>query len=45
MTENKRTLERYMDGFNKGDHEQILSCLADDIVWEASNWTSGRTPF
>ena len=34
MTENKKTVERYMDGFNKSDHEQILSCLTDDVVWE-----------
>jgi len=23
-----------MDGFNKSDHAQILSCLTDDVVWE-----------
>ena len=34
MTENKKTIERYMDGFNRSDHEQILSCLTDDVVWE-----------
>jgi len=34
MTENKKTVARYMDGFNKSDHEQILSCLTDDIEWE-----------
>ena len=34
MTNNKRTVERYMEGFNKSDHEQILSCLTDDVVWE-----------
>jgi len=34
VTENKRTVERYMEGFSKSDHEQILSCLTDDIVWE-----------
>ena len=34
MTENKKTIEKYMDGFNKSDHEQILSCLTDDVVWE-----------
>jgi ketosteroid isomerase-like protein len=34
MTANKRTVEQYMDGFRKSDHEQILSCLADDIVWD-----------
>ncbi len=34
MTENKQTVERYMDGFNKSDHEQILSCLTEDVEWE-----------
>jgi uncharacterized protein len=34
MTENKRTVERYMDGFRKSDHAQILACLTDDVVWE-----------
>jgi hypothetical protein len=33
MTENKRTVEKYMDGFRKSDHGQILSCLTDDIEW------------
>lgn len=34
MTENKLTVERYIDGFNKSDHEQILSCLTEDVEWE-----------
>lgn len=34
MTENRKTVERYMDGFNKSDHAQILSCLTDDVTWE-----------
>lgn len=34
MSENKKTIEKYIDGFNKSDHEQILSCLTEDIVWE-----------
>jgi len=34
MTENKRTVEEYLDGFRKSDHKQILSCLTDDIEWE-----------
>ena len=33
MSENKKTVEKYIDGFNKSDHAQILSCLTDDIVW------------
>ena len=34
MSVNKQTVERYMDGFNTSDHEQILSCLTDDVEWE-----------
>ena len=34
MTENKTIVERYMEGFRRSDHEMILSCLADDVVWD-----------
>ncbi|WP_313812846.1 nuclear transport factor 2 family protein [Glutamicibacter sp.] len=30
---NKATVRKYIDGFNKNDHAQILSCLTEDIVW------------
>jgi ketosteroid isomerase-like protein len=33
MSNNKKTIERYIDGFNKLDHKQILDCLTDDIEW------------
>ncbi|HKU61280.1 MAG TPA: nuclear transport factor 2 family protein [Gemmatimonadales bacterium] len=33
MSENKRTIERYMAGFRATDHEAILSCLTDDVEW------------
>ena len=33
MSANKRTVERYIDGFNRSDHAQILSCLSDDVEW------------
>ena len=33
MSENKKIVERYMGGFNKSDHKQILSCLTDDVEW------------
>jgi ketosteroid isomerase-like protein len=33
MSENIDTVHRYLDGFRKNDHEQILSCLTDDIEW------------
>lgn len=34
MTENKRTVNAYMDAFRRSDHGQILSCLTDDVEWE-----------
>lgn len=33
MTENKKTVMKYMDGFRASDHEKILSCLTDDVIW------------
>lgn len=33
MPDNKDVVRRYIDGFNRSDHEQILSCLTDDIRW------------
>jgi ketosteroid isomerase-like protein len=34
MTVNKKTVETYMDGFRASDHEMILNCLTEDVVWE-----------
>ena len=34
MTENKKTVDRYMEGFRRGDHDQVLSCVTDDVEWE-----------
>ena len=33
MSRNTETVERYLDGFRRNDHAQILSCLTDDITW------------
>ena len=33
MSDNTATVERYLDGFRKNDHAQVLSCLTDDIEW------------
>jgi len=33
MSRNIDTVNTYLDGFRKNDHEQILSCLTDDIEW------------
>jgi ketosteroid isomerase-like protein len=34
MTQNRRTVEAYLDGFRKTDRPRILSCLTDDVEWE-----------
>ena len=33
MSTRKTVIEKYIDGFRRSDHAQILSCLADDVVW------------
>jgi ketosteroid isomerase-like protein len=33
LSENKRTVEKYMAGFRATDHAAILSCLTDDVEW------------
>ena len=33
MSANTDTVNRYLDGFRRNDHAQILSCLTDDIRW------------
>ena len=34
LSQNKKVVSDYMAGFNAGDHQLILSCLTDDVVWE-----------
>jgi ketosteroid isomerase-like protein len=34
VSKQKSVVERYIEGFRRSDHAQILSCLADDIVWD-----------
>ena len=47
MSLNKNTVQKYIDGFNKSDHEQILSCLTDDIEWLMPSYfqLAGKTAF
>lgn len=47
MSEQKKVIEKYIDGFNKSDHAQILSCLSDNIVWEMPGLFNkvGKTAF
>lgn len=34
MTQNRRTIEAYMDGFRKTNRKRIRSCLTEDVEWE-----------
>ena len=34
MSDNKRTVETYMEGFRTTDRRAILSCVTDDVQWE-----------
>ena len=34
MTDNKQTIQNYIEGFITSDHEKILSCLTEDVKWE-----------
>lgn len=31
---NKDTVELYMNAFSEMNHEKILSCLTEDVIWE-----------
>lgn len=35
----KETVQHYMDGSRKSDHQQILSCLTEDVVWNIPGHT------
>ncbi|HPB52118.1 MAG TPA: nuclear transport factor 2 family protein [Saprospiraceae bacterium] len=34
MSAQKKIVEKYMEGFRRTDHKEILSCLTEDVVWE-----------
>ena len=33
VAQQKAVVEKYTDGFRRGDLAQIMSCLSDDVVW------------
>lgn len=33
MSSRKAIVEKYIEGFRRTDHAQILSCLTDEVVW------------
>jgi uncharacterized protein len=38
MSENKKTIQLYMDGFNETNHEKVLSCLTENIIWDMAGF-------
>ena len=34
MSANKRTVQQYMDAFDRLDHAAVLACLTDDVEWD-----------
>lgn len=47
MSVNKETIQRYMDGFNAGNHPKVLACLTEDVIWEVPGMfsISGKQAF
>ncbi len=40
MSPRKDVVETYIEGLRRGDHELILSCLIDDVVWKLPGYTT-----
>lgn len=39
MSARKATVERYLQGFRDSDHDAVLACLTDDVVWDIYGFT------
>ena len=33
MSSNQQTIQKYLEGFRRSSHAEILSCLTDDVEW------------
>jgi ketosteroid isomerase-like protein len=47
MNTRQQIVHRYMDGFRRSDHDVILACLTDDVVWRIHGLrtTAGKAEF
>ncbi|TFV81929.1 DUF4440 domain-containing protein [Microbacterium sp. dk485] len=47
MSNRQQTVQRYLDGFRSSDHEAILDCLTEDVVWKLHGMrtTRGKAEF
>ena len=34
MADRKAVVSQYFEGFRRSDHEAVLACLTDDVVWD-----------
>ena len=47
MNTREQIVHRYMDGFRRSDHDAIIACLTDDVVWHIHGLrtTRGKAEF
>lgn len=47
MSANKQTVSLYIEGFNEGNDDKILSCLTEDVAWYMPGFIDlkGKTAF
>lgn len=47
MSPRKDVVQTDLEGFRRGDHEMVLSCLTDDVVWVLHGYAtlSGKDAF
>jgi ketosteroid isomerase-like protein len=47
MSDRKRLVETYFEGFRRSDHPMVLACLTDDVVWDLPGFKhlEGREAF
>lgn len=47
MINRQQIVHRYMEGFRRSDHDAILECLTDDVVWRIHGFrtTHGKAEF
>jgi ketosteroid isomerase-like protein len=47
MSARQQVVHRYMEGFRRSDHDAILACLTDDVVWHVHGvrTTRGKAEF
>jgi ketosteroid isomerase-like protein len=47
VTTHEQTVHQYMEGFRRSDHDAVLACLTDDVVWHIHGFrtTRGKAEF